>query len=153
MVVQGFHHTSFTVSDMERSLAFYRDLLGMQVVVDRITSDTYLSEITGFPNVRLHIVYLRLDVPDGHVLELVEYQSHPGQAERLQTNNPGVGHLCFVVDDLPALYEQLRTAGTTFVSPPIEITSGVNKGGYAVYLRDPDGSPLELLQPPPKTAA
>ena len=83
MVVRGFHHTSFTVSDMERSLAFYRDLLGMQVVVDRRTSDTYLSTITGFPNVRLHIVYLQLDVPDGHILELIEYQSHPGQATPL----------------------------------------------------------------------
>ena len=83
MVVRGFHHTSFTVGDMERSLAFYRDLLGMQVVVDRRTSDTYLSTITGFPNVRLHIVYLQLDVPDGHILELDRVSEPPGPSHPL----------------------------------------------------------------------
>ena len=153
MVVRSFHHTSFTVSDMERSLAFYRDLLGMQVVVDRRTSDTYLSTITGFPNVRLHIVYLQLDVRTAISWSLSSIRATRAKPHPFGRMTPGVGHLCFVVEDLPALYEQLRAAGTTFVSPPVEITAGVNKGGYAVYLRDPDGSPLELLQPPAKRAA
>ena len=117
-------------------------------MVDRVTSDTYLGKITGFPGVKLHMVYLQVDGPDGHILELIEYRSHRDQAENLGTNKPGVGHLCFLVDDLWAIYPRLKENGTRFVSPPVQITAGVNRGGYSVYLRDPDGSPLELLQPP-----
>ena len=61
----------------------------------------------------------------------------------------GASHLCFLVEDLPALYEQLREQGVdSFVSPPVEVDTGVNKGGYALYLRDPDGISVELFQPP-----
>jgi len=56
--------------------------------------------------------------------------------------------VCFLVDDLPALYARWRAHGARFVSAPVPITEGVNRGGYAVYVRDPDGITIELLQRP-----
>ena len=152
MGVAGFHHTSFTVSDMERSLAFYRDLLELRVVVDRVADAPYLGQVTGFPDVQLRVVYLQPNPPDGHSLELIEYRTHRGQPQHLRTNDVGTAHLCFRVADLAATYEKLRAHGTTFVSAPVPITAGANAGGSAVYLRDPDGCPLELIQPPPPAA-
>ena len=54
-----------------------------------------------------------------------------------------------MVDDLPPLYERLAAAGVdSFVSPPVLVDTGINSGGWGVYLRDPDGIPVELFQPP-----
>ena len=62
----------------------------------------------------------------------------------------GASHLCFVVDDLAEVYAGLRERGVeSFVSPPVEVDTGVNRGGAALYLRDPDGITVELFQPAP----
>ena len=67
----------------------------------------------------------------------------------VEPRNVGASHLCFLVDDLPAFYEQLRQNGVaSFVSPPVEVDTGINTGGYALYVRDPDGIMVELFQPP-----
>ena len=63
----------------------------------------------------------------------------------------GVTHFCLVVDDLAGLYERLRAGGgCAFLSEPIEVDTGANRGGSALYLRDPDGIIVELFQPPPR---
>jgi hypothetical protein len=49
---------------------------------------------------------------------------------------------------LPRLYEELQTRGATFAGAPVLITAGPNRGGYGVYLRDPNGILIELFQPP-----
>ncbi len=144
----GVHHTSFTVGDMGRSLRFYRDTLGLTVIADWQPQEAYLGAITGYPGARLHIAYLQLAPYSEHVLELIQYLEPRGQPQAdLSTNRPGVAHLCFQVDDLAAVYERLRRAGVPFRSPgPVPITGGPNRGGFAVYLRDPDGVTLELIQ-------
>ncbi|MBI3973150.1 MAG: VOC family protein [Chloroflexi bacterium] len=147
-VLQGFHHSGFTVSDMERSLAFYRDVLGLPVVADMQPEADYPARVTGFLGATFRIVFLQL-APGGHILELIQYKTRAGEPLPLATNRPGCGHICFLVDDLPAVYERLhKQQGVTFVSAPVPITQGANRGGYAVYLRDPDGITVELLQRP-----
>ena len=59
-------------------------------------------------------------------------------------------HVCLTVDDLQSLYDRLReSAACSFLSPPVEVDTGANRGGSALYLRDPDGILVELFQPPP----
>ena len=65
------------------------------------------------------------------------------------TANPGTAHVCVSVDDLRAVHRTLRRAGVEFVSEPVLVTSGANKGRIAVYAKDPDGIRVELLQPRP----
>jgi catechol 2,3-dioxygenase-like lactoylglutathione lyase family enzyme len=151
-MLKSWHHTSFTVSDMERSLAFYRDLLGLRVTADMQPEADYPARVTGYPGATFRIVYLRLG-DDPHLLELIQYTTGQGAPLRPATNRPGCAHICFLVDDLPAAYERLRAQGVAFVSPPVPITQGVNRGGFAVYLRDPDGATIELLQRPPSPEA
>ena len=52
----GVSHTSFSVTDMDRSLAFYRDLLGMRVTLDLERTGEYIEQVVGFPDARLRIV-------------------------------------------------------------------------------------------------
>lgn len=146
-MVRSFHHSGLTVSDMERSLAFYRDVLGLVVVADMQPEADYPARVTGVAGATFRIVFLRVP-PGDHILELMQYKTGAGDPLPLATNRPGCGHICFEVDDLPALHARLAAQGVRFVSEPIPITQGVNKGGYAVYLRDPDGITVEFLQRP-----
>jgi catechol 2,3-dioxygenase-like lactoylglutathione lyase family enzyme len=146
--VRPAHHTGFTVTGVERSLAFYHDLLGLEVVGQQVVGADYRGRITGFPGVKLKLAFLRAP-GDDHILELLEYVSHPGEPMPRETNRPGNAHLCFVVEDIDAAYEFLTQRGARFVSPgPILITEGVNRGARAAYFRDPDDFTLELFRPP-----
>ena len=145
---RGLHHTCYTVSDLDRSVAFYRDVLGCEVLAEQEKEGGYLAAIVGYPDAHVRMAHLR--VPDAeHVIELFEYLAPAGTRADVEPRNVGASHLCFLVDDLPALYEELREKGVdSFASPPVEVDTGVNKGGYALYLRDPDGISVELFQPP-----
>ena len=86
----------------------------------------------------------------GHVLELFQYLAPPGSSpDRIEVRDVGTAHLCFLVDDLIDVHRRLVGAGVdTFISPPVLVDTGINAGGYGIYLRDPDGIVLELFQPP-----
>jgi catechol 2,3-dioxygenase-like lactoylglutathione lyase family enzyme len=146
--VSGLHHTCYTVSDLDRSLVFYRDQLGCEVLAEQEKEGGYLAAIIGYPDAHVRMAHLR--VPGGeHVIELFEYLAPQGGRAEVEPRNVGASHLCFLCDDLPALYEQLREQGVdSFVSPPVEVDTGINTGGWALYLRDPDGITVELFQPP-----
>ena len=146
MQVESIYHTGFTVANLDRSIAFYRDVLGLTLVRRQTGTAPYLSTITGFPGVRIEIALLR--APDGHaMLELLEYASHPAPPTDRATNRPGNGHLCFRVSDIRAAAAELRAGGVPLVSDPVEITAGLPTGAWGVYLRDPDGFTVELYQP------
>ena len=71
----------------------------------------------------------------------------------LEPRNVGNAHICFVVEDLAALYERLMEKGVNTISPPVEVDTGVNTGGSSLYLYDPDGITLELFQRPKRSPA
>ncbi len=148
MRVGTVYHTGFTVEDIERSIAFYRDVLGMTLVRRQTGTAPYLATITGFEGVRLEIALLQ-PADGGSLLELLQYVTHPAAPTDRATNRPGNGHLCFKVTDLRAACAELTRRGVRLVSEPAEITAGTHRGGWAVYLRDPDGFTIELYQPPP----
>jgi catechol 2,3-dioxygenase-like lactoylglutathione lyase family enzyme len=147
MKIESMYHTGFTVSDIDRSIEFYRDALGLTLFRRQTGTAPYLGAITGFPGVKIEIALLK--TPDGHgMLELLQYVSHPAPATERETNRPGNGHLCFKVADIHEACAELRQRGARLISDPVEITAGVHAGAWGVYLRDPDGFTVELYQPP-----
>jgi len=89
MRLTGISHTSFTVSDMDRSLAFYRDLLGMTLIMEIERQGAFIEQVVGFPGASLPIVGLKLRSGSDHVLELIEYRVPRGQRIDLRTCNVG----------------------------------------------------------------
>jgi lactoylglutathione lyase len=140
------NHVGVTVSDLNRSLAFYRDLLGFHVAYERgeVTA-AYMPRLVGIPGARLKIA--GLDIPGLH-LDLIEYMEPQGAAAAGPTSDVGNVHLGYTVDDLWAAYRSLSAAGVQFKSEPVSPTTGPNMGGWAVYFVDPDGLTLEMIQPP-----
>ncbi|MDQ0272362.1 VOC family protein [Cytobacillus purgationiresistens] len=145
-------HVSFTVSEMDRSLAFYRDILGMELIHQQVQQNEYTGKLVGYEDVHLIAAMLRIPAKtpgvSGHVLELIQYVNPQGVKLDTQPCNVGSAHLAFVVDDLLTIYKELKQKGVQFKSEPVAILEGRNKGGYTVYFSDPDQIVLELVQPP-----
>jgi catechol 2,3-dioxygenase-like lactoylglutathione lyase family enzyme len=136
-----------TVSDIERSIRFYRDLLGMTVVRRREIDEGYVAQQTGYSGVQLSAASLTAADGSSQSLEIVQYRNHVGDPSDTSTNRPGNTHLCFRTADISAGYEALSQKGVRFRSAPVLITSGPNEGGKAVYLYDPDDYVIELFEP------
>ncbi len=144
--IRHFHHVGITVQSLERSLAFYRDLLGFEEVFAWQPRAEYLSQLVGYPDVELNVAFVALPGTDTRI-ELLEYTSVGAQPADVRNGNPGTGHVAFVVDDVDALFERLEAAGVSYVSVPVTPTIGANKGGRAVYMIDPDGFRVEFFKP------
>jgi catechol 2,3-dioxygenase-like lactoylglutathione lyase family enzyme len=151
-LVRGMWHFSFTVSDIQRSVAFYRDVLGLVLVHQQDQSNEYTRRLVGYPDAELRIAQLAIPGQDRsvstHDLELVEYTVPRGQPFGPGRHRPGASHLALCVADAVAEHARLAEQGVAFVSEPQEITAGVNRGGFTCYFLDPDDITLELVQPP-----
>ncbi len=145
MKITGADHTSFTVTNLERSLEFYLGLLGLQLSWRREITDRYFRDIVGFPDCVVKAAHLRIP-GTSHKLELFEYVSPRGVPADIRTNNTGSAHISLYVENLQAAYEELKSKGVIFRSPPIEIDAGANKGSTSLYLLDPDGITVELFE-------
>ena len=143
------HHVGLTVSDIERSIVFYRDVLGMTLVRRRPHVDNYyVAQQTGYAAVVLNVASFKVSTDSPVSLEIVQYMNHAGPAAETATNRPGNSHLCITVSDLRTAVADLRGKGVRFKSEPVSITAGPNTGGLVVYFYDPDDYTLELFQPP-----
>lgn len=145
MTVVGVHHTAFQVADLERSLAFYRDLLGCELVWQRVNREEYVRRIVGYPDAELHQALVRFPGSD-HCLELIDYRGVERAPVDTSPPNPGTAHVCLLVRDLRRLYDRLVAHGVGAVGEPVLVTSGPNEGRLAVYMIDPDGFRVELLE-------
>ena len=145
MTVAGAHHTGFHVADLQRSIAFYRDLLGFELVWERVNTEAYVRQIVGYPQAELHQALLRFPGSE-HCLELIDYRGVERRPVDASPPNPGTGHICLLVRDLRGEYDRLTAAGVRSVSEPVLVTKGPNEGRLAVYMVDPDGFRVELLE-------
>jgi catechol 2,3-dioxygenase-like lactoylglutathione lyase family enzyme len=151
MAVRSIFHVGFVVRDLDASIRFYTEGLGLRVRHQQVQDNDYTRRLVGYEDAFLRIAQFQLPAgdppPSGHVLELVEYTKPSGGPSDAERNTLGAGHLAFLVDDIEGMVAKLTALGATPLSEPNRITAGINKGGQALYLRDPDGVMLELLQP------
>ncbi len=156
-MIEGFFHVSFTVSNLEESVKWFTEVLGLQYLRGQIQENEYTGRMIGYTNVKLKVAQLLvpgmpLPAKGNHHIELIEYVRPPGRSDLdLSTCNTGVGHWAFIVDDIHAEFNRLKALGVKFkADAPVAIEYGVNKGGWGIYFTNPDGITFELIQPPPK---
>jgi catechol 2,3-dioxygenase-like lactoylglutathione lyase family enzyme len=148
--VRSIFHVGFVVRDLDASLHFYCDGLGLVLRHRQLQHNAYTANLVGYPDAALEIAQLRLPdgdpPPSGHVLELIAYARPPSGPADPERSTLGAGHVAFAVDDIFESVERLQRLGAVLVSEPVSITEGINAGGWTVYLHDPDGVTLELVQ-------
>ncbi|MDP3063895.1 MAG: VOC family protein [Chloroflexota bacterium] len=136
-MITGHYHTSFTVSDLERSIAFYTEKLGFRVDRRAEAKGAAIEQVIGIPGAHLLIAHLLLGDFD---LELIQYMAPPGVKLDTRTSNVGAAHIAFYTDDLMKAYQEMKAQGVRFLG---SVTEGGPRG---VYFQDPDGVALELVQ-------
>ncbi len=147
MTVSRIDHVGITVSDVDRALGFYRDVLGLRVIADGTVTEPEIAELLGLDSVRLRIA--DLDSGDGRIVELIQYLEPKGRHINYESSDAATAHIAFTVDNLAEVRERLTSADATIVSrQPITINEpgGAFDGSICFYVRDPDGAILELVQ-------
>ena len=113
---------------LQRSIEFYRDVLGFEVAFQWNPQAPYIGELLGYPGVDLHSAILRIPGSD-IFLELLEYRGVPRNFNDMANGNIGNAHIAFFVDELDPLYEKLAALGVKSVSrrsrPPSARTRAV----------------------------
>ena len=143
MTMKNIRHTGIVVTDMERSLGFYRDLLGLEPVIDFTEEDEYIDTLCALKGVRLRMV--KLVVEDGSMIELLQYLSHPQQRPQGNTLcEIGPTHVALSVDDVDRIYADWSAKGVKCNCPPQMSPDGKAK---LFFCQDPDGAFLEIVQP------
>jgi len=143
-------HFSFTVASADAASDWYQAHLGCKLLHRQRQDNPYTREFIGVPDAVLEVALLKLPAPDtgaAPLLELVEYVYPECAGSSPRPGMRGFFHLSFLVADIEDEYQRLTRAGATFVSAPVEITAGTNRGGWVCYFSDPDGNGLELFQP------
>lgn len=139
-MITQLEHTALSVAHLDRSLAFYRNILGFQLVrIIEPRDDTLLATITGLPEARARIAHLQLG---NQMLELFQYLQPRGQAAARTQADYGFNHIGFRTDDARGDYRRLQGLGVEFLSAPVEFRPGV----WVAYFRGPDGEVCELRQ-------
>ena len=140
-------HVAVTVSDMDRSLAFYCDLLGLKEVERHHLEGETISKMAGKPDVIMEVVRLEAPETPGVLLDLQQYVTPEGRVSEAQLGDVAHSHFCFGVPDVWEAYKDLTSKGVEFVSEPVsfDLEWGIV---YVVFFKDPDGFILELMQVP-----
>ena len=141
----GLDHVAVTSGDLDRSIGFYVELLGLELRARGDASGESEFEITGIQDASVR--WADLQLPHGQVLELIEYVKPRGTPSRPEANDPGATHISLRVPDVEAVHHRLLEAGVGVRTEPIEITAaGAWQGAKAFYTSDPDGVTVELIQ-------
>ncbi len=140
-------HTGITVTNLERSIAFWQDVLGFELSHRAHHTGELASEVTGVPGAEISIAVLK---GYGHKIELLEYLA-PANRKNVDLRPCDVGsvHVALMVDNLDAVLSTIAASGWRAAGEPQTLNTGPNAGKRVVYVRDPDGTTIELMQPPP----
>ena len=140
-LVIGYRHTGIIVKDMSNSLNFYKIILGLKVIQEFTDSSDYINEITGIKNGSAH--FIKLQMKDGSVLELLEYPTHKTLPHNLSILNVGVAHIALRVKSSEDTYNFLISEGVEVLSKPVLSSEGIAK---VFFCLDPDGIRVELVE-------
>ena len=142
-MIKDIHHTSFTVSNMEKSIEFYRDILGLELKWDSLAAGVKFKgeaadKVTNCPGTELRIVFFSAG---SNRIELVEYAPTGKPQVDNKASDTGSAHVCFKTDNIEELYRKLLENKARLHCAPQQLDNA-----KVMYFRDPDGIILEAAQ-------
>lgn len=143
MKITGLQHVGIPVSDMERSLDFYQNVLGLELLFVAEGSGDDTSKAVGVPNAHLQFAFLRAG---DAIFELLHYITPTGKPYSGMNCDVGASHVAFEVSDIDEAYKHLTAQGIQFNSAPVHLDEGPLAGCAFAYFPDPDGIQLEIFQ-------
>mgnify|MGYP001220643662 CR=1 FL=1 len=153
MYIKTIDHVALMVNDIERSLHFYRDLLGLEVASpEEHINKPWVDEMVGMSNVHAREYrfrarggvngYTRAEGDAELTFDIIQWVAPESPSERYPINHVPSAHFCFGVEDIWSIYERLKAEGVEFVSPPVRYTG--DGEWHVLFFYDPDGNLLEF---------
>jgi catechol 2,3-dioxygenase-like lactoylglutathione lyase family enzyme len=145
-MIRDHHHTVLLVSDMDRSIEFYCDTLGFELINrDDDRRGEFLDRMFNIDGVHIKLALVRAG---GEIVELIEPVAPAPLVEYDGSENRfGICRIGWEVDEIEQLVDDLKAKGVEFLSEIVDMTVGHYAGGKVVFFRDPDGIVLEFQQP------
>jgi glyoxylase I family protein len=145
-MIRGLNHVGISVANLDRSIRFYREAFGLEVIARCAFSGETYDKILG-----ISAAYGRVVLLGNGNLQLELFEFAPPQQARLPSERSvaelGISHFCIETTDIESEYERLKGCGATFHCPPLD-SAGLAK---ATYGRDLDGNVFELWERGPRS--
>jgi catechol 2,3-dioxygenase-like lactoylglutathione lyase family enzyme len=139
--VIGYRHTGIIVKNLDESLSFYEDFLGLKLLQKHIDDSEYISKVTGINGIIAD--YAKLEIPGGQILELLSYPSHNFLRAERGLIQPGEAHLAFQVSSIEDAYASVVAANIPYISAPIISSEKIAK---VFFCLDPDKYRVEFVE-------
>lgn len=140
--MKAIRHFGIVVSDIKKSLYFYKDLLGLKVKKDTLEKGEFIDNILGLKNVKVRTI--KMSANDSNLIELLWYKSHSKKRKKGNTIcDIGASHPAFTVKNLDYEYKKLKKQGVKFICPP-QISP--DSKAKVTFCYDPDNVPVELVE-------
>lgn len=139
--MKAIRHIGIVVSNLDKTLYFYRDILGLKIKREMLETGKYIDNLSALKGIEVKTIKMSAD--DGNLIELLYYESHPRKPINRDTCDIGYSHISFTVESLDYEYKRLKEKGVKFSAPP-----QCSPDGYAkvAFCKDPDGNFIELVE-------
>lgn len=150
-MIQAVDHINLVVSDLDRSVRFYTELLGFREIRRSRLEGQWIESVVGLKNVRADVAYVVAPAGEPR-LELLCYESPRGEPVPANSlaNTPGLRHIALRVKDIHEMVRRLREAGVKIIGGPAAVPKDAitHEAGHKIlcYFLDPDGTLLELAE-------
>jgi len=141
-MITNLNHASFTVSNLDESLKFYNQILGLKILDVSYRERSFSESVTGIKGANLKIAYFEAN---NCRIELIQYLSPKAKKIDTTTSNIGSAHICFNVDNFNLIVEKLKKHEVKFSGDICEIPAGPNKGKKVLYFEDYDNNTIEII--------
>lgn len=136
-----YDHTGFVTPSLAVSTRFWTEVLGFEVQATAVRTQPWIATLMGVPGANIHVAHLR---GHGARIEFIEF-IRPEKGASLPPANAGA-HICLWVDDLPGLRNRILAGGGSQQGALVEIAEGKLTGRLGMYLKDPHGIIIELIE-------
>jgi len=153
-MLKGVQHTGFITNNIEKLYEFYKKLPGVKVIIEQFdTDDDFIKKLSGYKDAKIRVFWIQIgenkDKPHDdlstHRVEFIQYLNPIGKDFDLEINSSGNAHISILTDSIDEDYRNLSKQGVEFSCKPIDSPL---EGWKVVYLKDPDGRIVELMQAP-----
>ena len=142
-MIKGIRHVGIVVSNLEKALIFWRDVLGFRIIRQMEEAGQNIDAMMGLGGVQVTTV--KLAGEDGSMVELLKFHSHPDKEKWTGTPfSTGITHIALTVSDMDKAVREMKNAGVRFPADPQLSPDGKVK---VIYASAHDGVLLELVEP------